>query len=242
MKLPYVCIAIGSITLIGCGSSKDSAKSDAAPAPQSTSRLPGQSAKHVELPAGTTSFVTEGKLPAGENAEYVISGKQSSLVMIHAFAPGADMKLVVYRMDNGQILDDEHKNSSFWKGRLPATLGYLVEVQTTGKDTEYALEVEVPRTLHLEPGKSSKITSWAPPSAPVAYIIPRAGDRTLIADLKAAAGGHLTLSGLDEGDKLVAAAANARTLKNQLSAGQDYILRVYAGDKGGDFTLTVSAQ
>jgi hypothetical protein len=232
-----------AMTFVGCGGASEKTAKQESPAQSvSSGRLPKTTAKSIDLPAGTTSLVFEGQLAAGENAEYVISAEQGSLLMAHALAPETDLKVAVYRMDTGERLEDEHKNVSFWKKRMPATLGYLVEVQGISKPTDYALEIEVPRAVQLdEQTKAQAIKSSAPQGASVAYVIPNASSRTLSIKLQSAAGAYLSLSGLDDGNKLLSSAANAQSFSGKLMGTQDYLLRVYSGAKSGDFTLDITS-
>jgi len=95
-----------------------------------------------------------------------------------------DLELSVYRMDTGDVLPDDDGVDSFWKGRFPATIGYLVEVGEANAETDYALEVEVPRRLYFDAETSAaNVTSVAAPEELIAYLIEGTQGQILAAEL-----------------------------------------------------------
>jgi hypothetical protein len=62
-------------------------------------------------------------------------------------SPDDEPQVDGHRMDTGEAIKDKWERPSLWKGRLPETLGYLVEVQGIAKDSFYSVEIEVPRVL-----------------------------------------------------------------------------------------------
>ena len=233
-------VVFAGLLLTGCGGVAGPKKEVEAPA-ASGKRMPGSSAAHLTFPSGTTSLIVEGKLQPSVDTEFVIGEEAGSLILVHAMSPKHDPKVSVYRADTGAQIDDGHRNTSFFSGRLPATLGYLVVVHHVGMETEYALEIEVPRELHLDPKTSTaKITAWAPAGAPVTYLVRKSAKRAFSAELTSApANAFLTLNVVDDGRALLKAEASARKFSGELP-DQDSILRVHQGSASGDFTLALA--
>ena len=229
-----------ALMLYGCGERAGTKQgSDKTSAPGK--RLPDAAAKYVEIAPGMTSLIAEGKLKADTDAEYVFRGEAGSLLVVHATTPKEDPEVSVYRADTGAKLDEAHKNPTFWIGWLPATIGYLVVLHHIGKETEYALEIEVPRVIHFDEATSSaKIMAWAPPVAPIAYLIPKGMKRKLSAELISdSANSYITIHGLDDGRAILNAQKGLRNFEGELPQ-QDSILRVHQSAGGGEFTLRLA--
>lgn len=229
------------LTAGGCGTKPESRQEAAAEAVGT--RKPSATAATVTMPSGMTSLLLEGKLKADADAEFVIGEESGSLLLVHAMTPKQDLQVSVYRADTGTKLEDAHKNPSFWAGRVPATLGYLVVLHHTGQETEYALEIEVPRELSLDnAAPAKKLSGWASAGAPVAYLIPKGVGRKVTVRLTTASpGGFLTIHGLDDGQPALKAEKRAAQFSGELPQ-QDTILKIHQGAKAGPFTLQAALQ
>ena len=93
--------------------------------------------------------------------------------MAHALTPEHDVDIAVYRADTGgRITDEQPSNPAFFMARLPATLGYLVLLRSTGDATPYTLEIEVPFRLFFDQTRSVEVTNSAPANAVIEYLAP----------------------------------------------------------------------
>lgn len=205
-------------------------------------RVPRESALHLAVPSGATSLIVEATLGRGDVAEIVVAQHQGDLMLVHVMTPDEDLELAVHRMDTGEQLPDDDDNPSFWKGHLPATLGYLVEIGGASTETPYSLEIEIPRRLHFDEATSTAtVTSEARPEAPIAYLIDGAQGQTLTAELTLP-GAHMTVHGIDDGHALLTSSGDATIFADELHESQAYILRIHPNTAGGEFTLEVSLE
>ena len=123
--------------------------------------------------------------------------------------------------------------------RLPATLGYLVLLRSTGDATPYTLEIEVPFRLFFDQTRSVEVTNSAPANAVIEYLAPPS--KTITAELtNAAPDAYLTVHALD-GRQLLRAEENKRTFTGGPDReGEGVVVSVNQGATAGSFTLKVS--
>lgn len=217
---------------------------ESASAEAASVRMADPETQPITLVPGTTTAIVEGTLPPNGDASFLLGEEAGSILLAEAHAPAydGDLTVSVHRGDTGVALSDGQPNPAFWIARLPETLGYLVVVHGTDTETEYALEVEVPRELQVDPTtRSAEVTSAMPPHGIVAYILPPSS--ALTAELTAASDdAYLTVHALD-GQALLAAEANARSFSGDRPIPDDeVVLRVHQGAETGEFTLGVTLE
>jgi hypothetical protein len=201
---------------------------------------PGSGAVTLGMPAGATSMNFKGSLAANKDAQFVVGADQGSVFMAHALTPEHDLDVAVYRADTGgRITDEQPSNPAFFMARLPATLGYLVLLRSTGDATPYTLEIEVPFRLFFDQTRSVEVTNSAPANAVIEYLAPPS--KAITAELtNAAPDAYLTVRALD-GKQLLRAEENKRTFSGGPDReGEGVVISVNQGATGGSFTLKVA--
>ena len=68
-------------------------------------------------------------------------------MLAEVVAPEAGLRLNVYRLDTGEQVADDDARASAWKGHLPVTAGYLLEVEGAASETKYSLKLDMPSIL-----------------------------------------------------------------------------------------------
>lgn len=232
------------IVLVVCLSLTSCKKTDLRPQPRlSPSPMnlrPGSGAVTLEMPAGATSMNFKGSLPSNRDAQFVVGAGQGSVFMAHALTPEHDLDIAVYRADTGgRITDEQPSNPAFFMARLPATLGYLVLLRSTGDATPFMLEIEVPFRLFFDQTRSVQVTNSAPANAVIEYLAPPS--KAIAAELtNAAPDAYLTVRALD-GKQLLRAEENKRTFNGGPDReGEGVVISVNQGPTAGSFTLKVS--
>jgi hypothetical protein len=238
---------LASLILLTLASACGTAPTDDALPPESSvvlhGNLPGAETVELVLGRGMTNALVEGSLAAGQSAEFLLGEEEGSFLAVHLMtADEADAGTVsVRRMDTGELLEDLQPNPAFFEARIPATVGYKLTVTGGEVDTDYVLEVEVPRDLHLD-RRGAEISGWLAGWAPVTYLVEGTAGRTLEAQLTGApAGAHLTLHALGDGAEVHGSRAGIRSIATALT-DTAYLLRVHGGEAGGEFTLTATLQ
>lgn len=232
------------ITLVVCLSLTSCKKPELRPQPRlSPSPMnlrPGSGAVSLEMPPGATSMNFKGSLEANKEAQFVVGAEQGAVFMAHALTPEHDLDIAVYRADTGgRITDEQPSNPAFFMARLPATLGYLVLLRSTGDATPYTLEIEVPFRQFFDQTRSVEVTNSAPANAVIEYLAPPS--KAISAELtNAMPGAYLTVRALD-GKQLLRAEENKHTFSGGPDReGEGVVISVNQGATEGSFTLKVA--
>jgi hypothetical protein len=243
-RRPIVAVAVGVLLASAACSRKETAKPAQTQAADPAARKPGASAAHVSMPRDGTLAVVKGTLEAGKDAEFVVSEEKGALLIVQVVGQDRDPGFSVHRADTGAYLPDDHpKNVAHWIERVPETLGYLIVVHATDQPTGFTLSIEAPRELQVDDKtRSAEVSFTAPAHASVAYLVPPGP--AIKAELRAAPkGAVLTAEALDTGERLLKAAAGARSFTGApAESGDSIVLRVHQGDEAGDITLRVERQ
>jgi len=247
MKVSVVgVLAAAVLSLSACGSSTEApAAKDAKPAPPlppsvPSTRQPTAAAQTIAIPPGATTVSVEGVLAADKDAEFVIGEEMGVVFMAHAVTPDQDLDVSVYRSDTGErIADEQPSNPAFFMARLPATLGYLVAIRSTGTPSPFTLEIEVPRRLYFDESTSAtQVSGTAMANGKVEFLTPPGG--TITAELaKASEDSFLTVHGL-AGQRLLKAEPGARTFTGAApQPNEELVISVNQGASSGEYTLRV---
>jgi hypothetical protein len=238
MRLSFVVVLVACLSLTSCKNNETRSQPRLPPSPMNL--RPGSGAVTLEMPAGATFLSYKGSLAANKKAEFVLGGQQGSVLMAHALTREHDLDIAVYRADTGaRITDEQPSNPAFFMARLPATVGYLVLLTSTGDATPYTMEIEVPFRLFFDQTRLVEVTNSAPANAVIEYLVPPS--KTIVAELtNAAPDAYLTVDALD-GRQLLRAEENKRTFTGGPDReGEGVVVSVNQGATAGSFTLKVS--
>lgn len=202
------------------------------------------SATHVSLEPGATSLIVEGRLGAGKSAQFILGAHEGDLLSAHALSPGEDIDVSVHRLDEETELVGTNEVDSFWSGRLPETLGYLIALQGVDEETPYALEIEVPRHLPLDPETSSlELTGTIQAHAPLAYVIPVEANKNVAVSVSSPDDSvRLAIHGVGNGAPLVHWDQDTSSFRGEIPHTQDYLVRLIPGSEPSEFILKVSVE
>ena len=244
MKQTYCTMVVLSAVawfVTGCDAARDDAQVEpiATHAPMDLS-----SATHVSMEPGATSLIVEGNLGADETARFILGAHEGDLLSAHALSPEEDIDVSVHRLDEETELYDANEVDSFWSGRLPETLGYLIELEGASEESLYALEIEVPRRLPLDPETSSvELTGTVQAHAPLAHVIPVEANKNVAVSVSSPDNSvKLAIHGAGNGHPLVHWDAETNSFRGEIPHTQDYVVRLIPGSEPSEFTLKVSVE
>ncbi len=201
-------------------------------------------ARHVDFEPGATVMVLAGELGTGQTARYILGAHEGDLLMAHALSPGEDMRVSVHRLDEEAPLPDAVEAGSYWVGRLPATCGYLVEVEGAGSVGPFNLELELPRHLPLAPGISRvTLEGTIRPHAPLAFVGTIEEGRTLSASVTSPGDAvSLVIHGAADGHSLAGWESTTSDFSGAVPRTQDHVFRLDPGAEQSTFALSVSVK
>jgi hypothetical protein len=96
----------------------------------------------IQFQAGTTWATVGGELPAGGSQTYILRALGGQTMHVSVLSPGNSVGLSVWGAD-GSFLKWYGDGVPAWRGQLPATQDYYLEVITTDASS-YSLTVEIP--------------------------------------------------------------------------------------------------
>ncbi len=117
---------------------------DFPPSPDAT--LPKTEPTRIQFEPGTIASQIQGNLVAGELHQYVLTAMADQEMTVHLTdsSAGVSAVLSIWGID-GTVLISNHPDATSWRGDLPATQDYYIDVQSiTQNPVDYVLDVIIP--------------------------------------------------------------------------------------------------
>jgi hypothetical protein len=197
----------------------------------------------IAFATGTTSASVSGSLDSQAVNSYILDAAWNQVMFVTADSPNDNVYLDIYGLQDGAYLTHFSSNSTAWKGWLPSTESYIVQVKNTGSaTTTYTLSVEIPARIQFALGAYSGAV-WGRGSAAktIAYVLYASAGQTMTATLSSStASVYLSIDGFSGNQSLVASSAGKTTWTGTLPQTQEYVIRAVQNSTWVDFTLTVT--
>ncbi|MFP3896878.1 MAG: hypothetical protein ACLFV5_08625 [Anaerolineales bacterium] len=129
------------------------------PEPQETDE---PRAIRIQFAPGATSARVTGNLEADGSRRYVVRALGGQVMEVSLLTPSSSARLSIWGAD-GTVLKDYEEGGVGWRGELPSTQDYFLEVSGP-QGTSYTLEVNIPLPT---------------PQSPIRVISPNGGERWL---------------------------------------------------------------
>jgi hypothetical protein len=193
----------------------------------------------VQVTLGKTYIAVAGHLAAKGSQRFTVQASEGQWLIANVEAPADNVYLAVTGAD-GTVLADLAEEASHWRGRVPATQSYAIQVAASDAASDFELGVVLPQRIQFEPGETSALLEGSlEPGFQYHYVLRAQAGQRLLADLGPDAGAFLTLEGLDDGRDFLTADAEAFEWQGTLPATQDYLLTVTALSDAVDYRLNV---
>ena len=193
-------------------------------------------------PEATYGFV-QGQLAAGASQTFMLAAQKNQPLFVELDSANQDVYLAIAgATGQSPILTADAKQTT-WQGLLPATQDYTLTATAGGEDSNFVLNVELPRRLTFAPGAVSVVVTGTAQTGPVvSYVLSAQADQTMTATITSPQNNvFLTIYGFSDGIPLVRSAMDAASATIKLPGTQDYIVKaVQSGDPWADFTLTIT--
>ncbi len=234
----------------------------AQPQPQPAAQTQG--AERIKFPAGDSSGMGSGRLPANGIKQLVIGGTAGQTLSVQLLVVSGQPALAVWGAD-GTVLISDHAGATEWSGALPSTQDYYIGISNQGSGaTSYTIQVSLPGASRPEQPAVPVTVPPATGGIPFApfnstttvygkasfgpsntYVVKGTAGQTLSVSLNCLRG-QATLNITSNSTTIFSENGNAPKWSGQLPASNDYIIEVTrVGAATNDelpYTLKVSLQ
>lgn len=194
----------------------------------------------ISFQPGGTSAAAEGNLPANGTATYVLGLLGGRYFQVAIESPITLGSLGLSGAD-GSVLLSPAAGQRQWRGVLPATQNYFVQVVSSGPASYYMLSFIAPAPLAFAPGGTSlAVQGSVGPNQIQYYVLPAQANQFAIVTINSPEGSVLlTMYGLQDGQPLTRSASGSPTYQGVLPATQDYMIQAVSSGVAANYTLQV---
>lgn len=203
----------------------------------SADSLADSSAERIRFERGATSAVVNGTLAANSSATYVLRALVGQLMEVTLTAPeGA--RLVV-ATSGGRALTPVNGSTTGFRGYLPHTGDYTIEIRSGSQAITYGVHVSIPVRVAFDPGTTSAILSGSLTAHQGRdYILRAQGGQLLEIEVSPSNSVQLIIYGFD-GTVLRSGMGEGSSFRGELPSSQDYLVSVRAGEQSVSYTMSV---
>ena len=193
----------------------------------------------ISFAAGATSAIVEGNLAPAETQHYVLNIGAGQLLEISC-SP-LDMRLAIYGAD-GTVLKSGMGGDAFFRGTVPSTQDYIVDVGPATDPGPFTMQVIIPARISFAAGATSATVEGNLAARQTQYYVLRAfGGQTMQVNATPEGMVRLIIYGAD-GSVLLSGMGGVASFSGTLPSDQDYIVAVDAGPDAVAYTLEVSIE
>jgi hypothetical protein len=211
--------------------------------PTPTSQTPAPSATpepaRIRFEPGTTSATISEQIEQLGIHRYVLGASAGQLMDILLTSRDDDVLTTIYGAD-GTVLKSHTDGLSSWRGTLPSTQDYVIEVVSIGEATTYYLSVTIPARIEFEAETTSMtISSHIAEHGTHDYVVRAFAGQIMEVAISSPNEDVLpTVYGAD-GTVLKRYVDGATEWQGELPATQDYIIMASSFGGETDYTLLV---
>lgn len=204
---------------------------------------PAGQPQRIAFAPGSTQAVVESNLNAGETKTFSLRASAGQTMLVDVSTAQTGLALAVIDPATRQPLPADLASTISWRGRLPATQDYFLQV-TGSSAAAFSLNVIIPRIIAFETGAISAVIDDAVTASQTQFytLRARAGQTMTVNILSPNSDVLLTIYGLDDGQPLVRSVSGATDWTGTLPATQDYMIQAVSVGPGTAFTLRVTIQ
>jgi hypothetical protein len=152
--------------------------------------------------------------------------------------PQDKVQLVVYGVD-GTVLKSGMGGGAFFRGTVPSTQDYIVELRAGGEAVSYSLDVMIPVRISFAAGTTSAVVEGElAPAETQHYVLGIAAGQLLEISISPQDTVRLAIYGAD-GTVLKSGMGGGAFFRGTVPSTQDYILDVGPATEAGPFTMHV---
>ena len=190
----------------------------------------------IQFATGGTSAIMQGKLEANSKLDYLLNAGADQTLEV-TLSPSSGLTLAIFGAD-GSTIDSASSNLSF-RGVLPKTQDYILELASGSSATNYSMSVDLPQRIRFTTGSTSaNLTGTVPADLSQFFILRAAKGQTLNVTATPQDKLQLIIYGVD-GSVLRSGMGQGASFTGVLPSTQDYILVLKSANQVQAFTLNV---
>jgi hypothetical protein len=197
--------------------------------------------QRIEFAPETTSIVLTGTLAPQQVDHYILRAQENQLIEVNV-EPMEGIGLAIYGMDDTVLKTDTQGEGAF-RGLIPSTQDYNLEVIAYAQSVSYTLEVIIPERISFEPGAIAATREGELEASQIhSYVLRAMAGQGMEISLSAPEdGASLIVYGVD-GTVLQSGMGGLTSFAGTIPSTQDYVIDVAAGDQAVSYTLKVVIQ
>lgn len=207
-------------------------------APTATTEPGGAAAERLQFDPGATDEVVTGELDARETDSYVLRVLEGQFMEV-AISPDVEAQLVVYGAD-GTVLRSGMGEGNMFRGVVPSTQDYIIDVTAGTQPVDYTLSVIIPERITFGAGDTAAVMESELAAHESHYYVVNAMEEQLMeVSVDSQQPAQLVVYGVD-GTVLRSGMGEGSFFRGELPSTQDYIVKVSAGQQAaGEYSLSV---
>jgi hypothetical protein len=191
---------------------------------------------------GWTAGSVSGTILPGQTQVILFAAGAGQLTFVTADSPNKDVTIGITGAD-GQVLVSPSQKWTSWKGYLPSTQDYSVQVNGGATTETYQITFVIPVRISFAKGATSGgVASSLAPYQVQSYVVNAGGGVPMLVNTKNA-NTTIAIFGASDGNTLVPAWSATKGLpgwQGMLPSSQDYVIQVIAPASSQSFNLVVS--
>ena len=195
----------------------------------------------ISFATGATSAVVEGQMTTTDIQHYVLNVAAGQLMEV-SVDPQDTVRLVIYGAD-GTVLKSGMGGGAFFRGTVPSTQDYIVDVGPGTGATSFTMSVIIPVRISFAPGATSATVEGKLAAHQTRqYALRASGGQTMDVNASPAGQVRLIIYGAD-GTVLLSGMGDVASFSGTLPSDQDYIVAIQAGPQAvSSYSLEFSIQ
>lgn len=195
----------------------------------------------VSFNQGEMQTLVDHRVDAQGAQFYALSLQAGQLLEVNMLQTSGSLHLQVFGADGTYLQSGLFAPPSF-RGTVPATQDYLIQVLGDEQPVDYTMAITVPQRIQFAPGATSASLSGtlSQPNG-VQYVIRGQAGQTLQIVFTPASSAQMVIYGAD-GTVLRSGMGEGTSFEGELPSAQDYIISFRGGSQPLNYTLTVSIE
>lgn len=187
---------------------------------------------------GDTAATVQSDLAANHTRDYVLTVEKGQLMDVSFETPDTNVQLIIYGAD-GAVLKSGMSEGAFFRGTVPSTQDYIIDVRAGSQPVSTTMTVLVPERITFATGATSAVVEGQLDAQSTHhYVINVAKDQLMEVSAGPQEDLRLVIYGAD-GTVLKSGMGGGAFFRGTVPSRQDYIIDVTAGAQPANYTMSV---